>query len=352
MKAAVFEAPGRIAVTEVADPVCGDHDIIIDVDYCGICGSDLHSYVEGAFVEPGQIMGHEFSGTVSVVGAAVTGISTGTAVTARPLSHCGTCPRCLEGLGNLCEVTLTSSVAYGLPGAFAERVRIPNAVAGENVFPLPAGLGRAAAACVEPMAVALRLAKSAKPTSADTAVVIGLGSIGLNTVQMLRALGAGQVIGIDLSPARLDLAARLGATHIVNAREQDTLAAVQALTGAGVGGVGARADIVVEASGVPALLSQAVGMTRAGGRLRIAALYESEVTLDMNQTVQKEMDISGSFAYDREFPEVLEILQEGRAVAEPLITHTFPLEDINEAFSVQLAKDSSVKVLVAAQSSS
>lgn len=349
MKAAVFEAPGKISVNEVADPVCGEHDIVIDVDYCGICGSDLHSFVEGAFVEPGQIMGHEFSGAVREIGGAVSGIEIGTTITARPLSQCGKCARCLEGKGNLCELALTSSVGYGLPGGFAERVRIPYAVPGENVFTLPAAVGSAAAACVEPMAVALRLAKSAKPSSSDAAVVIGLGSIGLNVVQMLRALGTGEVIGIDISPARLELAAKLGATHTIHAGEQDSLAAVQALVGTGGHGIGANADIVVEASGVPGLLTQAVGMVRAGGRLRIAALYETEAALDINQLVQKEMDVAGSFAYDREFPDVLALLGEGRVAAEPLITHTFGLDDIADAFAAQLAKEHSVKVMVAAQ---
>jgi threonine dehydrogenase-like Zn-dependent dehydrogenase len=178
-------------------------------------------------------------------------------------------------------------------------------------------------------------------------VVLGLGSIGVNTVQMLRALGAGRVVGVDVSPARLQIAGELGADVLVDAREQDPLEAVRELTGEGAYGVGARADVVVEASGVPAVLAQAVSMTRAGGRLRIAALYEGTVALDVNQIVQKEMSVSGTFAYRGEFREVLSLLEQGRVQAAPIVTHTFPLNRIEDAFRAQLDKDTSVKVQVA-----
>jgi threonine dehydrogenase-like Zn-dependent dehydrogenase len=178
-------------------------------------------------------------------------------------------------------------------------------------------------------------------------VVIGLGSIGLNCVQMLKACGAGRVIGIDVSPARLDLAKKLGADITINGREKDALATIQEITGVGAYGVGARADIVIEASGVPSLLADAISMTRAGGKLRIAALYEGNVPIDANQIVQKEMSVAGTFAYRGEFSQVLQMLSDGRVTAEPLITHTFSLDQITEAFTAQLSKDSSIKVQIA-----
>lgn len=347
MKAAVFEGPGQVRVQEVPDPVAGVRDVVVEVAACGICGSDLHSYLEGAFVAPGQIMGHEFSGRVVEVGSGVVGVAVGDRVTAVPLSTCGRCPRCLEGAGHLCETGLSASIAYGLPGAFAQFVRVPDAVVGGNLHLVPDGVDDQAAALVEPMAVGLHAATLAAPGPTDTCVVLGLGSIGLNVVQMLRALGAGRVVGVDVSPVRLDLARRLGADVVLDGREGDPLEAVQALTGVGAYGVGARADVVVEASGVPALLAEAVSMTRAGGRLRIAALYEGAVSIDANQIVQKEMDVSGTFAYRGEFRQVLDLLGSGRAQAAPLVTHTFPLDGINEAFHTQLDKDVSVKVQIA-----
>jgi len=347
MKAAVFDGPEQFTIQDLPDPVAGSRDIVVQVSECGICGSDLHSYLEGAFIAPGQVMGHEFSGPITQVGADVQGLKVGDRVTAVPLSTCGRCPRCLEGAGHLCETGLAASVAYGLPGAFAEYVRVPEAVLGGNVHLIPDNVSYAAAALVEPLAVGLHAAKSANPGPTDTCVVIGLGSIGLNCVQMLKACGAGRVIGIDVSPARLELAKKLGADITINGREKDALATIQEITGVGAYGVGARADIVIEASGVPSLLADAISMTRAGGKLRIAALYEGNVPIDANQIVQKEMNVAGTFAYRGEFSQVLQMLSDGRVTAEPLITHTFRLDQITEAFVAQLAKDSSIKVQIA-----
>lgn len=346
MKAGIFQAAGTFDIGQVDKPSAGSDGVVVQVTVCGICGSDLHSYVEGAFVEPGQIMGHEFSGPIVEVGSDVVGLAVGDRVTAVPLSVCGRCPRCIEGKGHLCETGLSASIAYGLPGAFAEFVRIPRAVLGKNVLRIPDNVSDAAAAMVEPMAVALHAARSAAPDPADTAVVIGLGSIGLNAVQMLKALGAGRVIGIDVSDSRLALATELGADAVIDGRKQNAIEAVQELTGVGVGGAGARADIVIEASGSGTLLADAIAMTRAGGRLRIAALYEGEVVIDANQIVQKEMSVEGTFAYNGEFPVVLEMLADGRVTAEPLITHTFSLDDLDSAFQAQLEKNSSIKVQV------
>ena len=135
---------------------------------------------------------------------------------------------------------------------------------------------------------------------------------------MLKACGAGRVIGIDISPARLELARTLGADITINGREVDALTTIQEITGIGAYGVGARADIVIEASGVPSLLADAISMTRAGGKLRITALYEGMVGSGSDQIVQKEMSVAGTFAYrGREPFQVLQMLADGRVTAEP-----------------------------------
>ena len=346
MKAAVFRGPKKLELEELADPRPGPRDIVVRVRVTGICGSDLHSYQHGSFVEPGQVMGHEFSGEVVEVGDAVLGLQTGQRVTAVPLSACGRCPRCLEGHPHVCETGLSASIAYGLPGAFAELVRVPEAVVGGNVHLLPPTVSDVAGALVEPMSVALHAARMAAPGPTDTCVVLGLGSIGLNVVQMLKTLGAGRVVGVDIAPTRLALARQLGADVVVDGRDGDVLAAVRQLTGPGAYDVGARADVVVEASGVPALLAAAVAMTRTKGRLRIAALYEGAVPLDANLIVQKELDVSGTFAYHGEFGQVVALLEAGRVAAEPIVTHSFALDDIDDAFQAQLDKDTSLKVQV------
>ena len=152
-----------LAVEEVETPRAGPEDVVVAVAACGICGSDLHTYLHGSFVEPGQVMGHEFVGEVVEAGADVQGISVGDRVTASPLVPCNECARCAEGRYNLCGKAWTQGLAYGRPGAFAEMIRIPGSIAGENVFPLGDDVSDEAGALVEPLAVAVHAVKLAEP---------------------------------------------------------------------------------------------------------------------------------------------------------------------------------------------
>ncbi len=172
------------------------------------------------------------------MGSDVEGLAEGDHVTALPLVSCGRCARCLEGNTHLCETGLAASLAYGLPGAFAEYVHVPKAVLGGSVFRLPDEVSSTEGALVEPLSVAVHAVKSARPRPADVAVVIGLGSIGQHTAQALKALGAAKVIGIDVSPKRLETAAQLGTGIVVNGRDVDPLEAVQDVVGPGRTGSG------------------------------------------------------------------------------------------------------------------
>lgn len=346
MRAAVFRAPRRIEVGDLPEPFAAADGVVLRVDTCGICGSDLHSFQHGSFVVPGQVMGHEFAGEVVAAGPEVQGVAVGDRLTALPILSCGRCARCAEGRFQLCETALARSIAYGLPGAFAEYVGIPAAVPGKSVHLLPPEVSLDQAALVEPLAVALHAAGLAAPAPSDTAVVIGLGCIGQFVVQALKARGAARVIGVDVSDLRLATAARLGADVVVDAREHDPLGAVQELLGVGAYGMGGRADIVVECSGVPSLLAEALEMARHGGRVVVAALYGEPSAINGTTIVQKELEVRGAFAYRGEFAEAIELLRSGRIVAEPLITHRFPLEQVQEAFEIQLDRDRSLKVVV------
>src|SRR4051812_22398238 len=211
MKAAVFRGVQNLQVEDVEAPTAGAEDVVVAVRQCGICGSDLHTYLHGSFVEPGQVMGHEFVGEVVETGDAVKGIAVGDRVTASPLQPCNECARCAEGRYNLCAKAWTQGIAYGKPGAFAELVRIPGAISGQNIFPLGDDVSDDAGALTEPLAVAVHAVKLAEPVAGATAVVLGLGTIGQQVVQALRSAGAGRVIGVDISQLRLEAAGTLGA---------------------------------------------------------------------------------------------------------------------------------------------
>jgi (R,R)-butanediol dehydrogenase/meso-butanediol dehydrogenase/diacetyl reductase len=339
MKAAVFKGIESIDVEDVPEPEAGPEDLVVEVSACGICGSDLHTYQHGSFVQPGQIMGHEFSGRVVEAGPDVQGLAVGDRVTAVPIVPCGECARCREGRYNLCAVAWTTGIAYGKPGAFAERVRIPRSIQGENVFKLD-DVSDEEGATVEPLAVAVHAVKLAGEVQGATALVLGLGTIGQQVVQVLKARGARRIIGIDLSALRLAAARELGADAI-DGGAGVTEALADAL------GEGEEIDYVFECSGVPALATAALEAVRGGGTIVVLALYDDPVTFNPTALVQKELRLQGSIAYTSEdFAEAIELLRSGGARADTLITQRERLDDVADAFRVQLEKDRSLKVLV------
>jgi 2-desacetyl-2-hydroxyethyl bacteriochlorophyllide A dehydrogenase len=340
VKAAVFKGVEDIQVEDVPAPEPGADAVLVKVSACGICGSDLHSYLHGAFVAPGQVMGHEFVGEVVEVGKDVSGVEVGDRVTASPIVPCMECARCKEGRYNLCAVCWSTAIAYGRPGGFAELVQIPTAVVGGNVFPLGSEVSDEAGALVEPLAVAVHAVGLVEPVKGKTVLVLGLGTIGLQVVQVLRARGAGRVIGIDLSATRVEAASALGAEAL------DGSGGTAAVLAEALGEDG-EIDLVFECSGATAAAEAALEHVKAGGTIVVLALYDDPITLDPTALVQREIRLQGSIAYtSADFAEAVRLLSSGEAQAGPLITHRKPLDDIGDAFSVQLQKDESIKVLV------
>jgi threonine dehydrogenase-like Zn-dependent dehydrogenase len=329
-------------VEEVPAPVAGAQDLILAVTACGICGSDLGFYANGGeLVQPGQIMGHEFVGEVVAVGDAVSGVAVGDRVTGMPIRPCGECPGCRRGDVNLCAQALTRGIAYGRPGAFAEHVGIPDAVVDENVFILPSGFSDDAGALVEPLAVAVHAVRVGDPSRADTVAVFGLGPIGLQIVQALRARDVGRVVGIDLAPSRLEAAARLGALPVEAGPDAEaTLAAVRA--------EGIEPDIAFECSGATPAFTAALEAVRPGGRVVAVALYHKPVPLDGMALVHREIELRGSVCYrSDDFREAIALLDAGSAVTEPLVTHREPLDRLPAAFEMQCRSKDAIKVMVA-----
>jgi (R,R)-butanediol dehydrogenase / meso-butanediol dehydrogenase / diacetyl reductase len=339
MRAAVFRGIRQLPVEEIPDPVPGDRDIVIRVKACGVCGTDLSTYTKGLFTPVGQVMGHEFSGEVVHVGARVAALAVGDRVTGLPIQPCGDCRRCREGAGHLCEVWTTRSIAYGLPGAFAELLLVPDAVLGGNVHRLPENVTYEDGALAEPLSVATHAVRRAQHRPGEPAVVLGLGPIGLHTAQILRARGAAPVIGVDQSPLRRAAAESLGITTVDG--EADLRSTVDELVGP------AEVLSVFEASGAAALVRQAVRLVRPGGQLMVVALYQAPVPVDLTLAVQKELTVrTSAMVTPEDFRDSLAMLAAGEVAAQPLVTQRRPLAEIDEAFQVQLEKYRAVKVLV------
>jgi threonine dehydrogenase-like Zn-dependent dehydrogenase len=340
MKAAVYHEPYRLQVEDIPDPQAGPDDVVVKVHACGICGSDLHGYRAGLWVEPGEVMGHEWAGEVVDVGANVTYLQTGDRVAVGDFHGAG-------GGGK--------SVGYGLPGAYAEYVRIPHAEVPGRVGKIPPELDYDEAAALEPIRCGLHAAKLANPEVNDWAVVIGAGMIGLACMQALRVRSSCRVIAVDLSPRRLELARELGAQLTIDARKEDALAKVKEITGEGHyrwgaqahgrWSRGAQADVVVEAAGTATTLKQALEMVRHGGTVIQIALFEQDVELDPTIITQKQVRLQGCAGGER-FGLAADLVRTGRIRVKPFITHHFPLAKVTEAFETQLRPDVSGKVIV------
>ena len=338
MRVGVYRGVRTIAVEDVPEPVAGPSDVVLEVRACGICGSDLHTYLEGALVQPGQVLGHEFSGEVVAAGSEVRGISLGDRVTGIPIQPCGDCRRCREGLGHLCERMHENGIGFGIPGAFAERVRIPNATLGINAHLLPEELSFEDGASVEPLAVAVHCVRRSGARAGQTAFVFGLGTIGLDVAQVLLAQGVSPVIGVDPSELRRRTAEELGVAALAG---PDLAAGVRDVLGE------RELDHVFECAGLPALVQASLDLVRPRGTVTIVALYDEQATIDPMVLLHKEATIvAGAMVTPEDFAESLELLRSGRAVGERLVTHRERLVDLPAAFELQCDKAATIKVMV------
>ncbi len=334
MRAAVLRGANDIRMEMVPDLVAEPYGIVIRVRACGVCGSDLHEYKTGK--NEGTIFGHEFSGDVAQVGEHVTGIAVGDRVTAVGFRSCGQCLWCRQGKPHRCSAM--ALVGYQLPGAMAEYVSIPFAAVGQTVFPLPEELTYEDAAQVEPLSISLYSVRRARPKETDTAVVLGAGVIGLNAIQVLKAMGVPTVLVSARRPSRLAAAKACGADLVVDAAKEDPLPLIMEATS------GMGADIVVECAGSPATFNQAVEMAHGGGKIMLVAIYEQPLTWDPMPVIIKNITLIGCLGGN--FPGSIDLLRSGKVNTRPFVTHRFPLDRVDEAFKTAITDPDAIKVMI------
>jgi (R,R)-butanediol dehydrogenase/meso-butanediol dehydrogenase/diacetyl reductase len=353
MKAAVFHGPRDVRLEDVPEPEVRPGNVKVKVDWCGICGTDLHEYLAGPiFIPPpgsphpitGETLpltlGHEFAGEVVDVGSEVDGIATGDRVAIEPVYRCGECAACRRGLPNLCE-QLGFYGLMGGGGGMSEYAVMPSYM----VHGLPDGLTSEQGALVEPIAVGLRAVRRAGVRAGQSAVVFGGGPIGAVTVQCLRALGAGQVIVVEVAQARKDKALQIGADAVIDPTEEDAVARVRELTG------GEGSDHSFDAAGIQETLRTALGATRKGGTVTIISIWEGPVEIDPNQIVLSELHVVGTIAYTpQDFADTITMLRDGSIATDAIVTERIGLSDIVAGGFEELTdhKDRHVKILVRA----
>ncbi|QDT64129.1 zinc-dependent alcohol dehydrogenase [Calycomorphotria hydatis] len=326
MKALLLEAEKELRVTDVPKPSVGPNDVLVQVQACGICGSDVHGY-DGSSGRrlPPLIMGHEAAGIVAEVGENVS-LKPGTAVTFDSMISCGNCEFCREGRTNLCSHRMVMGVScndFKRDGAFAEYVVVPQHI----VFPLPEGFDPAKAAMVEALSVAVHAVDRTPIKLGQTAFVVGAGMIGLLIVQCLKLRGCSQIIVSDMDETRLKLAEQMGATTTLVANESDVVAKVQSLT------EGHGSHVTFEAVGADPTVLTAIAATRRGGEVTLVGNVTANTTLPLQSVVTRELTLRGTCGCSGEYPECIALLASGQIQVEPLISAKITLEETPEYFS-------------------
>jgi L-iditol 2-dehydrogenase len=321
MKALLLSEYSRLEVVDMPMPRPGPDDVLVKVEACGICGSDIHGYdgSSGRRIPP-LVMGHEAAGVVAAAGAGVTDLKEGQHVTFDSTVFCGECEYCRSGESNLCQnrqVVGVSTPDFRREGAFAEYIVVPRRI----VHAIPENLSFSEAAMVEPLSVAVHAVALSELKEDSSALVVGAGMIGLLVLQALRAAGCTNVIVSDVDDSRLKLAKELGATATVNAKSTDTAAEVQRHTN------GLGVDVALEAVGSTPTIKAAIESVRRGGIVTLIGNVVPTVEIPLQVVVSRQIRLQGTAASAGEYPECIDMLASGRVNLKPLISMVAPLED-------------------------
>ena len=325
MKVAVMEAIGKIKMEERDIPKAKDNEVLVKLEYVGICGSDLHYYETGAIgdfvVEPPFVLGHEPGGTVVEVGKDVKHLKVGDRVALEPGKTCGHCEFCKTGRYNLCP----DVVFFATPpvdGVFQEYV----AHEPDLCFKLPENVSTLEGALIEPLAVGFHAAMQGGARAGQTAVVMGSGCIGLVTMMALKAMGVSKVYVVDIMEKRLEKALELGADGVINGKEKDAVEEVMKLTD------GRGCDLVIETAGTQITTVQAMRMTKKGATIVLVGYSKTgEMTLPISMALDKELTFKTVFRYRHIYPMAIEAVAAGKVNLKGIVTDIFSLDEAQKA---------------------
>lgn len=325
MKTAVMNGIGKIGFEEREIPRPKADEVLVKLEYVGICGSDLHYYETGAIgdyvVEPPFVLGHEPGGVVVEVGANVQHLKVGDRVALEPGKTCGHCEFCKQGKYNLCP----DVVFFATPpvdGVFQEYV----AHEADLCFKLPENVSTLEGALIEPLAVGFHAAIQGDAHLGQRAVVMGAGCIGLVSMMALKARGVSEVYVVDIMEKRLEKALELGADGIINGAKEDVLARVKELTN------GAGMDLVVETAGTEITTRQAIHMAKKGSNIVLVGYSKSgEMTLPMSLVLDKELTFKTVFRYRHIYPMAIDAVASGKVNLKGIVTDIFNLDEAQKA---------------------
>jgi L-iditol 2-dehydrogenase len=324
MKAARFERQGELDIRDVPLRALGDDEVLISVDACGICGTDVHIVAGESRSTPPVVLGHEYAGTVVDAGRNGGMLPLGTHIAVDPNIACGFCAYCRRGLVHLCKNL--RALGVDIDGGMAEYCIVPF----RQAHVLPPGLSMQWAAMIEPISCAVHGIDKAEIEAGDTVVILGGGTIGMIMLQLARAAGASRIIVSEPNEEKRKNAAIYGADYALDPASVDLVSVVWDMTQIG-------ADRVIECAGRPETAAQAISLCRKGGRIVLFGVVPIGVTVpfEPNRIYSHELTIVGSYVNPFTFTRAAELIVSGRLRMEAFRIDTFPLDGVRSALACQ-----------------
>lgn len=336
MKVAVMNGIGQMGFIEKEVPQPKANEILVKLEYVGICGSDLHYYETGRIgdyiVEPPFVLGHEPGGVVVKVGEDVKHLSVGDKVALEPGKTCGHCEFCKTGRYNLCPDVIFFATPP-VDGVFQEYV----CHEANLCFKLPENVSTIEGSLIEPLAVGFHAAIQGQAQAGQTAVVMGAGCIGLVTMMALKAMGVSNVYVVDIMEKRLEKALELGATGVINSKETDPVEMIMKLTN------GKGCDLAIETAGAEITTIQCINMAKKGTNVVLVGYSKiGEMTLPMSLVLDKELTFKTVFRYRHIYPMAIEAVANGKVNLKGIVTDEFTLDEVQKAMDYSVNNKSDI----------
>ena len=327
-KGAFMRGIDKMIIKEIPVPEIGKKEVLVSLEYVGICGSDVHYFHNGCCgsykvdLSEDYMLGHECAGTIVKVGEEVEKLKVGDRVALEPGITCGECEQCKSGHYNLCPDVVFLATPP-VQGCNEEYIAFP-----ENMcFKLPDNVSTKEGALIEPLSVGFYASEQGGVKTGDTVVILGSGCIGLVTLLACKAHGAGKIIVADLVEARLQKALEIGATEVINSGKEDALKKIEELTN------GRGADVVFETAGSPVTIAQTPFIVRRGGVITLVGISaKEEINYNFAQIMDKEATIKSVFRYRNIYPKAIAAVASGAIDVKNIVTHEFDLDHIKEAY--------------------
>ncbi|PLB33605.1 NAD(P)-dependent alcohol dehydrogenase [Aspergillus candidus] len=320
------------------------HDVLIDVKFTGICGSDVHYWEHGSIgqfvVKDPMVLGHESSGVVSKVGSAVKSLKVGDQVAMEPGVCCRRCEPCKRGKYNLCE-SMAFAATPPYDGTLARYYVLPE----DFCYKLPENMTLSEGALMEPLGVAVHIVRQASVTPGQSVVVFGAGPVGLLCCAVARAFGASKVVAVDIQKPRLEFAKKYAATSVFEPAKAPAIENAARMIE--TNGLGQGADVVIDASGAEPSVHTGIHVLRPGGTYVQGGMGRSEITFPIMAACTKELNVKGSFRYGSgDYKLAVDLVSSGKVNVKELITGTVKFQEAEQAFK-EVKAGKGIKTLIA-----